>query len=279
MIETSIQVYNTLRNKVTEIYYKLKLQKHEKTKGRKNLIHNIDALTLGLIKQSHGIATKKSLFEIIAPKCSYKTFVVSINRCLELLKKVICFLAFLNRSNCNKIKHTDATDLPVCSIRKARNHKTMKELASWSKSSKGWFYGLKLHLSVDLDGKIVGLYFTTGNASDRDALKKMNKDLRGIFVADAGYVSAKLEQEFFIENERRLLTCTRSNMRKLATFEDIELLKTRMKIEDNFGNLKQFHNLISTVCRSVRGYLVNYLSSVCAYMLAPLTLAPLTLNY
>ena len=147
----------------------------------------------------------------------------------------------------------------------------MQELASWSKSSKGWFYGLKLHLSVDLDGKIVGLYFTTGNASDRDALKKMNKDLRGTFVADAGYVSAKLEQEFFIENERRLLTCTRSNMRKVATFEDIELLKTRMKIEDNFGNLKQFHNLISTVCRSVRGYLVNYLSSVCAYMLAPLS--------
>jgi len=144
----------------------------------------------------------------------------------------------------------------------------MDGLASWSKSSKGWFYGLKLHLSVDLDGRIVGLHFTTGNASDRDVLKKMNKDLRGTFVADAGYVSAQLEREFFIENERRLLTCTRSNMKKLATLEDIELLKTRMQIEDNFGNLKQFHNLVSTVCRSVQGYLANYLSSVCAYMIA-----------
>ena len=267
MIKTTIQVYNTLRNKVIEIYRKLNLQKHENAKGRKQLIHPIDALTLALLKQSHGIATKKSLFEIIAPKCSYKTLVVSINRCLLLLKKVICFMASVNRFGCHKVKHTDSTDLPVCSVRKAKNHRTMDGWASWSKSSKGWFYGLKLHLSVDLDGRIVGLYFTTGNASDRDTLKKMNKDLRGTFVADAGYVSAELEREFFIENERRLLTCTRSNMKKLATLEDIELLKTRMQIEDNFGNLKQFHNLVSTVCRSVQGYLTNYLSSVCAYMI------------
>lgn len=273
MIQTSIQVYNTLRNKVTEIYHKLKLQKHENTKGRKNLIHNIDAVTLGIWKQSQGIATKKSLFEIIAPKCSYKTLVVSINRCLELLKKVICFIMFLNRHTCHTVKHTDSTDLPVCSIRKARHHRTMEMLASWSKSSKGWFYGLKLHLSVDLEGRIVGLYFTTGKDSDREVLKTMNKDLRGTFVADAGYVSAKLEREFFIPNERRLLTCTRGNMKKLATFDDIELLKTRMQIEDNFGNLKQFHNLISTVCRSVRGYLTNYLSSICAYMIARLQFA------
>ena len=268
MIDTTIQVYNTLRNKVIEIYRTLNLQKHENTKGRKQLIHPIDALTLSLLKQSHGIATKKSLFEIIAPKCSYKTLVVSINRCLLLLKKVICFIASMNRFGCNKVKHTDSTDLPVCSIRKAKNHKTMERLASWSKSSKGWFYGLKLHLSVDLLGRVVGLYFTTGNASDREVLKTMNKDLRGTFVADAGYVSAQLEREFFIENERRLLTCTRSNMKKLATLEDIELLKTRMQIEDNFGNLKQFHNLVSTVCRSIQGYLTNYLSSVCAYMIA-----------
>lgn len=268
MINTAIKVYNTLRNKVTEIYYALKLQKHEHIKGRKNLIHNIDALTLGLWKQSQGITTKKSLFEIIAPKCSYKTLVVSINRCLGLLKKVIGFLLAVNRKNCHIVKHTDSSDLPVCSNRKARNHRTMNGLASWSKSSKGWFYGLKIHLSVDLNGRIVGLYFTTGNASDREILKIMNNDLKGIFVADAGYVSEKLEREFLIENERMLLTCTRSNMKKIATFDDIELLKTRMRIEDNFGNLKQFHNLVSTVCRSVLGYLTNYASSVCAYMIA-----------
>jgi IS5 family transposase len=268
MLQTGITIYHALREIVIKVYHILKLHTRETPKGRKEIIGNVDAITLALFKQSQGIATKKSLFEIIAPNCSYKTLVVSINRTLELLKKVICFIAVSNRFGSHLIKHTDSTDLPVCSIRKAKKHRTMLGLASWSKTSKGWFYGLKLHLTVDYDGNIVGLHFTTGNASDREVLKTMNKDLRGIFVADAGYLSAQLERDFYIERERMLLTCVRKNMKKLATADEIALLNTRMKIEDHFGNLKQFHNLVSTVCRSVKGYLVNYLSSVLAYMIA-----------
>lgn len=268
MLKTGIKIYNTLRKVVTKVYHILRLKKHETLKGRKEIIENVDAITLTLFKQLHGIVTKKSLFKIIAPRCSYKTLVTSINRTLELLAKIIGYLTLSNRFGCHLVKHTDATDLPVCSIRKGKRHKTMKEYASWSRSSKGWFYGLKLHLTTDLDKKIVGLYFTSGNSNDREIFMKMNKDLNGVFVADAGYVSSQLERDFFIEQRRMLLTCMRTNMKKVATFDDIELLKTRMQIEDNFGNLKQFHNLISTVCRSVRGYFTNYLSSVCAYMLA-----------
>jgi len=268
MIKTTIKIYNTLRNVVTKVYHILNLNKYETLKGRKELIPNIDAISLSIFKQAQGIATKKSVFEIVAPKCSYKTFVVSINRCMEMLQKIVGFLAISNRMRSHIIKHVDSTDLPVCSNRKIKNHKTMKLFASRSKSSKGWFYGLKLHLSVDLEGKIVALNFTTGTTSEREILKKMNKDVRGIFVADAGYVSDKLGKEFYIENERILYTCTRTNMKKIATFPDIELLKTRMRIEDHFGNLKQFHNLTSTVCRSARGYLTNYISSVLSYMIA-----------
>src|SRR3989344_4190855 len=241
MLQTSITIYQSLREIVIKVYHILKLHKYETPKGRKEIIHNIDAVTLALFKQAQGIATKKSLFEIIAPDCSYKTLVVSVNRTLELLKKVIGFLAVSNRAGCHLVKHTDSTDLPVCSIRKAKRHKTMHALASWSKTSKGWFYGLKLHLTTDCDGKIVGLHFTTGNASDRDILKVMNKDLRGIFIADAGYLSAQLERDFYIEHERMLLTCMRSNMKKLARADDIALLNTRMRIENNIGNLNQLH--------------------------------------
>jgi len=268
MIKTSIKIYNTLRNVVSKVYHKLNLEKYETPKGRKEIISNIDALTLTLFKQSHGIATKKSLFEIIAPKCSYKTLVVSINRTLEILKRIITYLTITNRAGSHIVKHVDSTDLPVSSLRKSRYHKTMKTLATYSKSSKGWFYGLKLHLSVDLKGKIVAVHFTTGNKSEREILKIMNENVTGIFVADAGYVSEKLEREFYLENKRMLITCMRTNMKKIATFSGIELLKTRMRIEDHFGNLKQFHNLTSTVCRSINGYLTNYLSSVLSYMIA-----------
>lgn len=267
MLKTSITIYNALRGIVAKVYHILNFQKHETPKGRKEIIENVDALTLGLFKQTQGIATKRSLFEIISPPCSYKTLVTSVNRCLELLAKVVGFLAVSNRFGSHLVKHTDSTDIPVCSVRKARHHQTMKGLASWSKTSKGWFYGLKLHLTTDYDGRILALCFTSGNGDDRSVCKEMNQDLRGVFVADAGYVSKKLEREFFIENERLLLTCARKNMRKLATETDIALLNSRMKIEDHFGNLKQFHNLVSTISRSVRGYLVNYLSSILAYMI------------
>lgn len=267
MIKTTIKVYNNLRQIVTKIYHTLNLKKYETPKGRKEIIHNIDAISLGIWKQTQGIATKKSLFEIIAPDCVYKTLVVSINRCLELLKKVLNLLLISNRYNSHLLKHVDATDLPVCSIRKEKHHRTMRSIATKSKSSKGWYYGLKLHLTVDLQGKILAVQITSANANDREVLKKMNKNINGIFIADAGYVSEKLEKEFYIENKRILYTCMRSNMKKIATFDDIELLKTRMKIEDNFGNLKEFHNLTSTVCRSVNGYLVNYLTSIISYMI------------
>src|SRR3989338_931447 len=113
MIKTSIKIYNTLRNVVSKVYHKLNLEKYETPKGRKEIISNIDALTLTLFKQSHGIATKKSLFEIIAPKCSYKTLVVSINRTLEILKRIITYLTITNRAGSHIVKHVDSTDLPV----------------------------------------------------------------------------------------------------------------------------------------------------------------------
>ena len=198
-----------------------------------------------------------------------QNIVVSINRCLELLKKVLNILLVSNRYHSHLIKHVDATDLPVCSNRKEKSHRTMKSIASKSKSSKGWYYGLKMHATIDLQGLILAIQFTSANSNDREILKKMNKDIKGILIADAGYVSGELEKEIYLENERILYTCMRTNMKKIANFDDIELLKTRMRIEDHFGNLKEFHNLTSTVCRSINGYLVNYLTSVIAYMLKP----------
>ncbi|MCC6323729.1 hypothetical protein IT400_02965 [Candidatus Nomurabacteria bacterium] len=98
MIKTSIKIYNTLRNVVTEVYHKLHLEKYETPKGRKELIPNIDAVTLAIFKQSNGIATKKSLWKIITPKCSYKTLIVPINKTFEILKRIVNYMAISNRN-------------------------------------------------------------------------------------------------------------------------------------------------------------------------------------
>lgn len=268
MLKNSIILYNNLRNKVYHIYQELNLQRHENTKGRKLKISIVDSITLALYKQKQKIQTKKSLFEMSDLTCVYKTFVESLNRVAKFLVKFIGIILAVNKKNSNLVKHTDSTDVPVCLNKNARNHKTMDMLSTWSKTGKGWFYGLKLHLTSDLDGKILALRFTSANSDDRKVCRQMNDKLRGLFVADAGYVSRELERDFFIENERAIFIIPRANMKKLATALDVFLLNTRMKVEVNFRNLKLFFGLLTSLPRSIDGYLANYLSSILAYLMA-----------
>ena len=86
----------------------------------------------------------------------------------------------------------------------------------------------------------------------------MNDKLMGIFVADAGYISKELEKDFYIENKRILFAKPRANMKRIATELQTRLYDTRMLIELNFRNLKMFYRLVTSLPRSIDGYLGNY---------------------
>ncbi len=266
-MKTSIQLYNKLKQKVGFCYSQLKLNKFEKTKGRKLAIKIIDVISLGLFKQSNGIPTKKALYKIFQPKCSYKTLVVNLNRFVQLAFLILAALLKINQKQASMVKHTDSTDLPVCLNKNAKRHKTMSFLSNWAKTGKGWFYGLKLHITSDLKKNILAVRFTSGNTHDSKVFMELNKDLTGIFVADGGYVSKNLQQEFYRENERILFVAPRKNMKKIITGFQFHLYNTRMLIELNFRNLKMFHNLITSLPRSLDGYLANYTYSLLSYLI------------
>jgi len=268
-MKLTLEVYNELKQKVMFFYKKLNFSKYEKTKGRKLAIPIIETITLALYKQKSTRKTKKSLWNDLKKylKCSYKTLVVNINRCVLLALIITLKIRNWNRDHSHIIKHTDSTDIPVCLNKNAKHHKTMYGLASWGHSGKGFYYGLKLHLTTDLKRNIQSFSFTSANGSDRSQFMKLNKDLEGIFVADAGYTSEKLEQEFFQEHKRFLLAKPRANMKKLMTDFQGKLYDTRMLIELNFRNLKLFFCLETSLPRSIDGYLGNYVYSILAYML------------
>jgi hypothetical protein len=265
----TLTVYNELKQKVQFLYRKLNLNKYEKTKGRKLKIPLVEIITLGIYRQTQGKETKKALWKDLQNHlgCSYKTLVVNLNRSLLLTLLIIQKILGKNRQNSHWLKHTDSTDIPVCLNKNATRHKTMYGLAEWGHSGKGMFYGLKLHLTSDLNRKILSISFAKGNVSDKAMFMKLNKDLEGIFVADAGYVSEKLEQEFYIENKRILFSKPRKNMKKVITYFQKKLYDTRMTIEINFRNLKMLYNLVTSFPRSIDGYLANYVHSVLAYIL------------
>ena len=143
----------------------------------------------------------------------------------------------------------------------------MNGLASWGHSGKGLYYGLKLHLTSDLKRKVLSFSLTPANSSDRKQFKKINRDLEGIFVADAGYTSEKLAREFFQENKRILFAKPRKNMGKMMTEIQAKLYDTRMLIELNFRNLKMLYNLVTSFPRSIDGYFANYIYSILAFVL------------
>lgn len=267
-MRVSIQLYNDILQKVTFFYKQLQLVKHEKTTGRKLAISIIETISLAVFKQANNIATKKSLWKIFNLSCAYKTLVVNLNRFSTLALLILTAILKWNRAHSHLIKHTDSTDIPVCLFKNAHAHKTMKELAQFGYSGKGLYYGLKLHITSDLKRRILAIKFSAGNIADKEMFMPLNKDLLGLFIADAGYISKKLAQDFYQEGKRVLITKPRKNMKKLMTKFEEALYGTRMLIELNFRNLKMFYGLITSLPRSVNGYLAHYVHSLLAYHVA-----------
>ena len=143
----------------------------------------------------------------------------------------------------------------------------MAALASLGRSSKGWFYGLRMTLTRDYKGRMLGVRFTTATANDRDTFRDVNKDIFGVIVVDAGYVSKKLEDDMNIENKRWVLIRPYKTMKKLMTKWQEDLYKGRFQIEFDFRSLKMFHGLVTSLPRSINGYLANYIHALTSFVL------------
>ena len=265
-MKTNIQIFNDIITKVKFFYKQLKL-KIDKSIGRPLAIKGEEMISLGIFKHQNGIPTKKSIWKIFDLKCSYKTLVVNLNKLniytLLILKSILLW----NQKHSHLVKHTDSTDIPVCLNKNAKHHKTMKGLASWGHSGKGFFCGLKMTITTDLRKQLLGVKFASGNSNDREIFRKINKDMEGVFVADAGYISKDLERDFYIENKRILFARPKANMKRLSTKWQLDLYQTRMMIELNFRNLKMFNGLVTSLPRSIDGYFGNYVYALLAFVL------------
>ena len=265
-MNTTIKIFNDIVTKVRFFTKQLQL-KIRKSTGRPLTISPEDTIALSLFKQSEGIPTKKAIWKIFDLSCSYKTLVVNMNRFAIHALLILQSILKWNQKSSHIIKHTDSTDIPVCLQKNGKRHRTMRGLAEWGYSGKGWFYGLKMSITTDLRRSLLAVRFGSGNSDDRQTFKKLNKDLIGIFIADAGYISKDLEREFYIEHKRLLLAKPRANMKRVATEIQNKLYDTRMLIELNFRSLKMFYNLETSLPRSIDGCLGNYVYSLLAYVL------------
>jgi len=265
------RIFKNLKHIVTHIVSTFKIAESETPAiGRPRKISNVDSLTLALYQHASTRATKKSVYEDFKDMlcCSYKTLVVWMNKTAVVSLRILSIIMYTNKRQSHPVKYTDATDIPVCLKKNADEHQTMHGIANWGRSSKGWFYGLKMTMTRDDEGRILGVKFTQPCTNDRDIFRKINHDIYGTIIADAGYVSGQLEKDMNIENKRWILIRPYKTMKKLMTKWQEALYKGRFKIEFDFRDLKLFHGLVTSMPRSINGYLANYLHSLLSFMIA-----------
>lgn len=263
-------IYRKLKQIVTDISRTTRLFDETLKRGRPKKINNIDAVSLALYQHQSTRATKKSVYEDFKDilNCSYKTLVVSMNKAAEFCIRILSLIMNYNRQHDHLIKYTDSTDIPVCLKKNADDHKTMRDLAGFGRSTKGWFYGLKMTMTRDYEGRLLAVKFNLPNTNDRDICRTINRDIFGIIGLDAGYVSKQLENDMYIENRRWLLIRPYKTMKKLMTDWQFKIYQGRFKIEFDFRLLKMFHGIVSSLPRSVNGYLANYIHALTSFVLS-----------
>lgn len=265
-----VAIFQKLKAVVTRLVHQFRVVNLEtSTTGRPRKISHTDAITLALYQHQSTRSTKKSVYEDFRERlaCSYKTFVVSINAAAVHCARLLYLMMRLGRNNQHPVKYTDATDIPVCLKKNADSHKTMRAFSELGRSSKGWYFGLKLTITRDADGRLLAILFTRPHHNDRDICRQINTDIFGIIVLDAGYVSKELENDMNIERKRWLLIRPYKTMKKLATKWQEELYKRRFQIEFDFRSLKMFHGLVTSLPRSINGYLANYIHALTSFVL------------
>ena len=265
-MKTHIKLYTDTLTKVRFFFKQLNINITKHT-GRPLAATPQEIIALALFKQSQGIPTKKAIWKIFACTFSYKTLVVSMNRLALYALLILEMILKEHQQHAHVVKHTDSTDIPVSLNKNAKYHKVMQDFASWGYSGKGFYYGLKMSITTDLNRKLLAVSFGSGNSNDRVTFMKLNKDIMGIFVADAGYIGKNLAQEFYIEHQRILFARPKANMKKLITDWQKRLYDTRMLIELNFRNLKMFYGLVTSLPKSIDGYLGNYVYALLAYVM------------
>ena len=160
----------------------------------------------------------------------------------------------------------DSKPLEVCHIKREKQHKVFDNLATKGKTSKGYFFGLKIHVVCNQNGGIVKLKLSTGKTSDNthELLRTLLKNIQAKVYGDKGYNSAIKEE--FAQQGTQLIAKPKKNMKnKKLTFEQTHYLKARAVIESVFEILTHGCHLDHTRHRSPKNFIVNLWTAFIAY--------------
>mgnify|MGYP001250192794 CR=1 FL=1 len=206
---------------------------------------------------------------------------ISYSRFVRLMPDTLIALMLFLDSKLGKstgISFIDSTPVKICHNKRINRNKTFEGLAKRGKSTMGWFYGFKLHFTINDRGEMMSYCLTPANTDDRTPLNILTKKLHGKLFGDKGYIS-KEKSKILLEKGVQLITSIKSNMKnKLMPYMDKILLRKRFLIETINDLLKNQLQIEHTRHRSSANFLVNLVSGLVAYTFNPKKPA-LNVNY
>ncbi len=245
----------------------------KKTRNRAFTMSTSEIVTITVLFHLSGVRTFKHFYLFYVQKHLKKEFpnTVSYNRFVELMQSNMLPLTLYMKTcclgQCTGISFIDSTPIRACKVKRIKQNKVFKNIATIGKSTMGWFYGFKLHIIVNDKGELLDFVITQANVDDRAPLKEENflKKIFGSLYADKGYISKELTALLF-DQGLHLITGIRSNMKNvLMTMKDKILLRKRSVIETINDQLKNIAQAEHSRHRSFANFITNLVASLIAY--------------
>lgn len=207
-----------------------------------------EVLTIALMQSYFQTPTLKRTFDLVRlndPQAfphlpSYGQWLARLHQLSALLSQILV-ASTPDEATSGDYYLIDALPIPLChTMRLGRVVLLRDDGARFGKSTKGWFFGFKLHLVSDREGRVLNAMLTPGNDDDRTAVLTLLKPLPArLLIGDLGYRGEPVKEQLAAETGAYLVTRDDVPAKR-------SLLSTiRQRIETTFSQLcSQFINRV-----------------------------------
>jgi len=199
-----------------------------------------EVLTIALLQGIFEVATLKQTYRLVARNWraafphlpAYQQWLARLHHLFPQVSRLLATTCSPG-ANAARLYLIDSKPIPLCQpIRHGRVRLLRDEGAYFGKTSKGWFFGFKLHLLRHVDGRVLNIVLTPGNWDDRDpALALVQAVDGGVTLGDLGYRGPDCATALAEEAEMLLIT------RDQAPAHRFVLSQVRQLVETTFSQL------------------------------------------
>jgi transposase len=199
-----------------------------------------EVLTIALVQGVLEVATLKQTYRLVAENwrtafpqlSSYKQWLARVHQLMPQVGRLLAATC-THALQAARLYLLDSKPIPLClPIRHGRVRLLREEGAYFGKTSKGGFFGFKLHLLRHVQGRVLNVLLTPGNWDDRSAALALVQSVDGgVTIGDLGYRGPDCAADLADEAEMLLIT------RDQAPAHRFVLSRVRQQIETTFSQL------------------------------------------